>query len=78
MRASILAIVLTAHTGAVFAQTDDRAATQRGPGVRAPYITSTGATVDKPGEPQSSGNTRMDRQIQQKDNRIDSSLCKGC
>lgn len=46
--------------------------------IRAPYITSDGATVDKPGEPQGSAPTSLDRNIQRQDNVIDGSLCKGC
>lgn len=46
--------------------------------IREPYITATGATVDKPGMPQSSGPTPLDRRVQQQDNRIDGSLCNGC
>lgn len=49
-----------------------------GAGVRTGHITSTGATVPNPGEPQSAGNTALDRNIQSKDNSIDSSICKGC
>ena len=46
--------------------------------IRAPYITSTGATVDKPGESQSGGNTPLDHRIQKQDNRIDNGICNGC
>ena len=46
--------------------------------IRAPYITGTGATVDKPGEPQGSAPTRLDRNIQRENNQIDKSICKGC
>ena len=42
------------------------------------YLTSTGATVPRPGVPQGSGPTALDRQIQQEDNRIDNSICNGC
>jgi hypothetical protein len=42
------------------------------------YQTSTGATVPRPGVPQGSGPTPLDRQIQQENNRIDNSICKGC
>ena len=42
------------------------------------YLTSTGATVPRPGVPQGSGPTPLDRKIQQEDNKIDNSICKGC
>ena len=42
------------------------------------YLTGTGATVPRPGVPQASGPTLLDRSIQQQDNRIDNSICKGC
>jgi hypothetical protein len=42
------------------------------------YHTSTGATVPRPGVPQGSGPTPLDRKIQQEDNSIDNSICKGC
>ena len=40
----------------------------------APYVTSGGATVDKPGEPQSSAPTSSDRKIQREDNTVDGNL----
>ena len=42
------------------------------------YLTSTGETVPRPGVPQASGPTELDRKIQEQDNRIDNSICKGC
>ena len=42
------------------------------------YLTSTGETVPRPGVPQASGPTPLDRKIQQEDNRLDNSICKGC
>ena len=42
------------------------------------YLTSTGETVPRPGVPQASGPTALDRKIQQEDNQIDNSICKGC
>ena len=42
------------------------------------YLTGTGATVPRPGVPQASGPTPLDRSIQQQDNRIDNSICTGC
>ena len=41
------------------------------------YLTVTGATVDRPGVPQASGPTELDRSIRQQDNRIDNSICVG-
>ena len=42
------------------------------------YLTSTGATVPRPGASQSAGPTPLDRKIEQQDNKIDNSLCNGC
>jgi hypothetical protein len=42
------------------------------------YLTSTGETVPRPGVPQGSGPTALDRKIRQEDNKIDNSICKGC
>jgi len=42
------------------------------------YLTSTGATVPRPGVPQASGPTPLDRAIRQENNRIDNSICNGC
>jgi hypothetical protein len=42
------------------------------------YLTSTGATVPRPGVPQSSGTTRLDRAIREQNDRIDNSICAGC
>jgi len=42
------------------------------------YLTSTGETVPRPGVPQSSGETPLDRYIEQQDDRIDNSICRGC
>jgi hypothetical protein len=42
------------------------------------YLTSTGATVPRPGVPQASGPTELDRKIQAEDNKIDNSICSGC
>ena len=49
-----------------------------GAGVRSGNITSTGETVPNPGASQSAGTTPMDRGIQRDDNKIQSSICKGC
>ena len=42
------------------------------------YLTSTGEAVPRPGIPQSSGETPLDRRIEQQDDRIDNSICSGC
>lgn len=42
------------------------------------YLTSTGETVPRPGVPQSSGPTPLDRAIEQQNDRIDNSICTGC
>jgi hypothetical protein len=42
------------------------------------YLTSTGATVPRPGVSQSAGPTPLDRSIQKQDNRIDNSICTDC
>ena len=49
-----------------------------GTGLRSGNITSTGETVPNPGASQSAGTTPMDRGIQREDNKIQSSICKGC
>jgi hypothetical protein len=42
------------------------------------YLTSTGETVPRPGVPQSSGTTPLDRAIREQNDRIDNSICTGC
>ncbi len=42
------------------------------------YLAPTGATVPQPGVPQGSGPTALDRKIQEENNKIDNSICKGC
>ena len=42
------------------------------------YLAPTGATVPRPGVPQASGPTALDRKIEQENNRIDNSICQGC
>jgi len=42
------------------------------------YLTSTGETVPRPGVPQASGPTPLDRSIERQDDRIDNSICSGC
>jgi hypothetical protein len=42
------------------------------------YLTSTGETVPRPGVPQSSGDTPLDRYMRQQNDRIDNSICNAC
>jgi hypothetical protein len=42
------------------------------------YLTSTGATVPRPGASQAAGPTPLDRAIREQDNKIDNSICSGC
>ncbi len=49
-----------------------------GAGLRSGNITSTGETVPNPGASQGAGTTSLDRGIQQEDNKIQGSICKGC
>ena len=47
-------------------------------GVRSGNITSTGQTVPNPGASQGAGTTPLDKGVQSEDNKIQSSICKGC
>jgi hypothetical protein len=66
----------------VLAQSSDLPArdlpSQGGAGARSGNITSTGETVPNPGVSQGAGTTPLDRGIQDRDNKIDSGICKGC
>jgi hypothetical protein len=42
------------------------------------YLAPSGETVPRPGVPQSSGTTPLDRAIRQENDRIDNSICNGC
>ncbi|MGA9850131.1 MAG: hypothetical protein WBQ45_21160, partial [Roseiarcus sp.] len=42
------------------------------------YLTSTGETVPRPGLPQWSGETPLDRSIEQQDDRTQNSICSAC
>lgn len=75
-RTSCAMSLVLAATSPAFAQTQPRAPHDQP--IRNPYITRSGATVDKPGEPQGSAPTPLDRHIQKQDNAIDGSICKGC
>ena len=49
-----------------------------GIGPRSNYVTSTGATVPRPGASQSGGTTSLDRGVEREDSKIEGSICKGC
>jgi hypothetical protein len=81
----VVAAFLLVATGGVaaYAQDNNLVAPERSkptPGqlLDKDYTTSTGETVPNPGVPQGSGPTALDRKIQQEDNKIDNSICKGC
>ena len=78
----ICAAFCLSMAGLAFAQNQDLPSQDLpqngGAGVRSGNITSTGATVPNPGASQSAGTTSLDRGIQDRDNKIDSSICKGC
>ena len=75
----VAAGLFAAATTASFAQTPaPDSASDGGPGVRSGHITSTGETVPNPGASQGAGTTSLDRGIQERDNKIDSGICKGC
>jgi hypothetical protein len=42
------------------------------------YLTPSGETVPRPGVPQASGPTPLDRSLRRQDNRIDRSICSNC
>ena len=42
------------------------------------YLTSTGQTVPRPGLSQGAPPSRLDRRIEDRDNRIDQSICSNC
>ena len=81
MRRLLLAggVVLAATLpGVAQSQTPQDSAADGGPGVRSGHITATGETVPNPGASQGAGTTSMDKGIQAQDNKIDTSICKGC
>ena len=45
---------------------------------RSNHVTSTGATVPHPGASQGGGTTPLDVGVQREDDKIESSICKGC
>ena len=80
----VAAFLLAATTGVAAYGQDSRLVapelTKPAPGqlLDQDYLTSTGATVPRPGVPQASGPTPLDRKIRQENNRIDNSICNGC
>lgn len=77
---ALASFVIVAADAAAFAQTppSDTAPGHADPYAHDKYITGTGATVPNPGRSQSGGTTPLDRGIQNQDNAIDKSICKGC
>ena len=75
-----IVLVIAASLSAAIAQTppSDSKPGHADPYAHDKYITGTGATVPNPGKSQSGGATGLDRGIQQRDNAIDKSICKGC
>ena len=75
-------VLVLASTGVALAQSTDLPPRDNpsngGAGVRSGNITSTGETVPNPGASQGAGTTQLDRGIQNEDNKIDTSICKGC
>ena len=74
--------LLAAASTAAYAQAPQApaqdSASDGGLGVRSGHVTSTGETVPNPGVSQGAGTTSLDRGIQERDNKIDSGICKGC
>lgn len=82
-----IAVILLAATAGAAAYGQDNGGGLVAPEISKPapghlldqdYLTSTGATVPRPGASQSAGPTPLDRAIQQQDNKIDNSICSGC
>ncbi|ACK52258.1 conserved hypothetical protein [Methylocella silvestris BL2] len=80
MKAIVLTTLLAALVGgAALAQTAPELS-QPKPGqlLDRDYLTSTGEVVPRPGVPQASGPTKLDRSIQHRDDKIDKSICSNC
>jgi len=82
-----IAVILAASMAAVAAHGQDSGGGLVAPELSKPtpghlldqdYLTSTGETVPRPGVPQSSGDTPLDRAIREQNDRIDNSICNGC
>jgi hypothetical protein len=86
VRFTVIAVILAASMACVAAYGDEDHGlvapelSKPAPGqlVNQDYLTSTGATVPRPGASQSAGPTPLDRKIEQQDNKIDNSICNGC
>ena len=84
VRLAPIVIIFAALTAAAHAQNDGglvaRELSKPTPGrlLDQDYLTSTGETVPRPGVPQASGPTPLDRSIEQQNNRIDNGICTGC
>jgi hypothetical protein len=80
----IAALLVTALASAAYGQSDRGLVapelSKPAPGhlLDQDYLAPTGATVPRPGVPQASGPTPLDRAIRQENNRIDNSICNGC
>ncbi|WP_395666276.1 hypothetical protein [Methylocella sp.] len=85
MRRHIILLLAAAALAPAFASA---CRAQSGPPAAAPagddrllnrdYLTPTGETVPKPGEPQSSGVTPLEKSIQKQDKKIENSICSNC
>ncbi|HEY1453298.1 MAG TPA: hypothetical protein VGF57_07525 [Roseiarcus sp.] len=84
---NFIAVILAASMAGVAAHGQDTSGGLVAPEISKPtpgqlldrdYLTSTGATVPRPGASQSAGPTPLDRAIEQQNNKIDSSICSGC
>jgi hypothetical protein len=78
MKRLLIGTFLLLTGGVATAQTGDVPPGEGGAGVRAGHITATGETVPNPGASQGAGTTSLDRGVQAEDNKIDTSICKGC
>lgn len=78
IKIAMCAVIITASSAAAFAQDTSRSASPRAGTANEGNITNTGQTVPIPGGSKSEGTTSLDRGVQQKDNEIPGSVCKGC
>jgi hypothetical protein len=80
----VIAALVMAAAGAAYSQDDhglvapELSKPEPGHLLDHDYLAPTGETVPRPGVPQASGPTPLDRKVEQQDNRIDNSVCKGC
>ena len=80
VRPLLVSLATAVLAGAALAQVprSDVAPGHGDPYSRDRFITSSGATVPNPGKSQSGPTTPQERAIQRENNKIDSSICKGC